>query len=141
MEKRSNKYHLTLSLKQYANGETEPAKELGLEFSNHDEIFGIIEKIKDKNIFDNPHEATQFAVGLKLFNEIFFNLTNYITLSIGLLLLYWGIFSNLIYPIMDMIKEPTVGVIFIGLLRIFILSAICFFSGLSFILMTFFKNK
>lgn len=70
MEKRSNKYHLTLSLQQYANGETEPAKELGLEFSNHDEIFGIIEKIKDKNIFDNPHEATQFAVGLKLFNEI-----------------------------------------------------------------------
>lgn len=78
---------------------------------------------------------------LKTFKEIFFNLSNYITLVIGLLLLYWGIFSNLIYPIMDMIKEPTVGVIFIGLLRIFILSAICYFSGLSFLLMTFFKNK
>lgn len=78
---------------------------------------------------------------LKTFKEIFFNLSNYITLVIGLLLLYWGIFSNLIYPIMDMIKEPTVGVIFIGLLRIFILSAICNISGLSFILMTFFNNK
>lgn len=70
MEKRSNKYHLTLSLKQYANGETKPAKELGIEFDNHDEIFEIIEKIKNKNIFDNESEATQFALGLKLFSEI-----------------------------------------------------------------------
>lgn len=70
MEKRSNKYSLTLSLKEYANGTTKPAKELGIEFSNHDEIFGIIEKIKEKNIFNDPHEATQFALGLKLFSEI-----------------------------------------------------------------------
>ncbi|WP_264537333.1 DUF3861 domain-containing protein [Flavobacterium sp. N1736] len=70
MEKRSNKYYLTLSLKQYSNGETHPAKELGIEFDNHDEIFNIIEKIKDKNIFENESEATQFALGLKLFSEI-----------------------------------------------------------------------
>ena len=93
------------------------------------------------NIMKSNRKSFTQKYELKTFKEIFFNLTNYITLSIGLLLLYWGIFSNLIYPIMDMIKEPTVGVIFIGLLRIFILSAICFFSGLSFILMTFFKNK
>lgn len=70
MEKRSNKYYLTLSLKEYANGETEPAKELGLEFSNHDEIFSIIERIRVKNIFENDSEAAQFALGLKLFSEI-----------------------------------------------------------------------
>ncbi len=70
MEKRSNKYYLTLSLKEYANGETQPAKELGIEFSNHDEIFGIIQKMKEKNLFDDPSEATQFALGLKLFSEI-----------------------------------------------------------------------
>lgn len=70
MEKRSNKYYLTLSLKEYANGETQPAKELGIEFDNHDEIFGIIQKMKDKNLFDSPSEATQFAIGLKLFSEI-----------------------------------------------------------------------
>ncbi|MGO4770520.1 DUF3861 domain-containing protein [Flavobacterium sp. W22_SRS_FK3] len=70
MEKRSNKYHLTLSLKQYANGENSPAKELGIEFENHDEIFSIIERIKAKNLFDNESEATQFALGLKLFGEI-----------------------------------------------------------------------
>ncbi|MBF4484929.1 DUF3861 domain-containing protein [Flavobacterium sp. CSZ] len=70
MEKRSNKYYLTLSLKEYANGETEPAKELGIQFDNHDEVFSIIEKIKEKNIFEDPNEATQFALGLKLFSEI-----------------------------------------------------------------------
>lgn len=70
MEKRSNKYYLTLSLKEYANGDTEPAKELGIQFDNHDEIFNIIEKIKDKNIFEDPNEATQFALGLKLFSEV-----------------------------------------------------------------------
>lgn len=70
MEKRANKYYLTLSLKEYANGETQPAKELGIEFGNHDEIFDIIEKIKAKNLFDNESEAIQFALGLKLFGEI-----------------------------------------------------------------------
>jgi hypothetical protein len=70
MEKRSNKYYLTLSLKEYASGATEPAKELGIQFDNHDEIFSIIERIKDKNIFEDPNEATQFALGLKLFSEI-----------------------------------------------------------------------
>ncbi|WP_029269828.1 DUF3861 domain-containing protein [Flavobacterium sp. KJJ] len=70
MEKRSNKYHLTLKLSQYANGETEPAQELELNFDNHDEIFTIIERMKYKNLFDTPEEATQFALGLKLFGEI-----------------------------------------------------------------------
>jgi hypothetical protein len=70
MEKRSNKYYLTLSLKEYANGDTLPAKELGIEFENHDEIFSIIERINDKNIFDSDSEAAQFALGLKLFGEI-----------------------------------------------------------------------
>ena len=70
MQKRSNKYYLTLSLKEYANGDTEPAKELGIQFDNHDEIFNIIEKIKDKNIFEDPNEATQVALGLKLFSEV-----------------------------------------------------------------------
>ncbi|KAF2327936.1 DUF3861 domain-containing protein [Flavobacterium ginsenosidimutans] len=70
MEKRSNKYYLTLSLKEYANGETQPAKELGIEFDNHDEIFAIIERIKEKNIFPDDSQAVQFALGLKLFSEI-----------------------------------------------------------------------
>lgn len=70
MEKRANKYYLTLSLKEYANGDTEPARELGIEFDNHDEIFNIIERIKEKNIFKDQSEAVQFALGLKLFSEV-----------------------------------------------------------------------
>jgi len=70
MEKRANKYHLTLKLQQYANGETEPAKELELDFDNHDEIFGIIERIQSKDPFNDPSQAAQFALGLKLFSEV-----------------------------------------------------------------------
>jgi hypothetical protein len=43
---------------------------MGIEFSNHDEIFSIIEKMKSKNLFENDSEAAQFAPGLKLFGEI-----------------------------------------------------------------------
>lgn len=70
MEKRTNKYHLTLSLQQYASGETEPAKDLALDFSNHDEIFGIIESIRKKDPFGDQAQATEFAIGLKLFSEV-----------------------------------------------------------------------
>lgn len=70
MEKKSNKYHLTLTLKEYSNGETTPSKQLELNFDNHDEIFGIIERLSDKNPFGDPAQAAQFALGLKLFSEI-----------------------------------------------------------------------
>jgi len=43
MEKKTNKYHLTLKLLQSANGQIENPKQLELEFDNHDEIFGIID--------------------------------------------------------------------------------------------------
>jgi hypothetical protein len=70
MEKKTNKYHISLKLQQYANGDTLPAKELEFEFDNHDEIFGIIERIEAKNPFGDPSQAVQFALGLKLFGEV-----------------------------------------------------------------------
>ena len=70
MEKKTNKYHLTLKSEQYANGQTEPEKQLEFDFENHDEIFGIIERIKEKNPFGDPAQAEQFALGLKLFGEV-----------------------------------------------------------------------
>lgn len=70
MEKRTNKYQLTLTLKEYANGETTPPKELEMDVDNHDEIFAIIEKISAKNPFADPAQAAQFALGLKLFSEV-----------------------------------------------------------------------
>ncbi|QNF32860.1 DUF3861 domain-containing protein [Adhaeribacter swui] len=70
MEKKTYKYHLVLTLQQYANGQTEPPKALALNFDNHDEIFGIIERLREKDPFNNPAQAAEFALGLKLFSEV-----------------------------------------------------------------------
>src|SRR3954468_632683 len=70
MEKRANKYHLTLQLVELANGETVPDKQMELTFTNHDELFDIIERIQNKNLFEEKQQATEFALGLKLFSEV-----------------------------------------------------------------------
>jgi len=70
MEKKTNKYHLTLKLTEYAGEETQPEKELELDFENHDEIFSIIERIRAKDPFGNAAQAEEFALGLKLFSEV-----------------------------------------------------------------------
>jgi len=70
MEKKVNKYHLTLSLLQGTSGEAILEKQLSLTFDNHDEIFAIIDRIKAKNLFDNEEQATAFAIGLKMFSEV-----------------------------------------------------------------------
>jgi len=69
MEKKHNKYRITLE-------HLHSPKDLGLnetidfEFENHDEIFSIIERIRDNNPFGNENQAVEFAVGLKLFSEV-----------------------------------------------------------------------
>lgn len=69
MEKKHNKYRITLE-------HLHSPKDLGLnetidfEFENHDEIFSIIERIKANNPFEKENEATEFALGLKLFSEV-----------------------------------------------------------------------
>jgi hypothetical protein len=70
MEKKTNKYHLALSLSAYANGETTPAKQLELEIDNHDELFEIIDRMRAKALFADEQQATEFAIGLKLFTEV-----------------------------------------------------------------------
>ena len=70
MEKRTNKYLLTLKLLQQANGDTNAEKQLEITVENHDEIFSIIERMQSKNIFENEQQATEFALGLKLFTEV-----------------------------------------------------------------------
>ncbi len=70
MEKRANKYRLTLELISTAKGETGIHEPLQLEFDNHDEVFSIIKRIRSKNIFQNEAQAAEFAVGLKLFSEV-----------------------------------------------------------------------
>jgi hypothetical protein len=45
-------------------------KTFGAQFDNHDEVFSIIEKIKEKDPFSNQEQAAEFALGLKLFSEV-----------------------------------------------------------------------
>lgn len=68
--KRANKYRLTLELMATAKGETPSHEPLQLEFDNHDEIFGIIERMQKRNLFQSKEQATEFAIGLKLFSEV-----------------------------------------------------------------------
>ncbi len=69
MEKNHNKYRITLehlhSPKDLSLNET-----IDFEFENHDEIFSIIERIRENNPFENENQATEFALGLKLFSEV-----------------------------------------------------------------------
>ncbi len=41
-----------------------------MEFDNHDEIFFIMERIQNKNLFQNKQQAAEFAIGLKMFSEV-----------------------------------------------------------------------
>ena len=53
-----------------AKGETGSQEPLQLEFDNHDEIFSIIKRIQDKNVFQSKEQAAEFAIGLKMFSEV-----------------------------------------------------------------------
>lgn len=70
MEKRTNKYRLTLEQVSLAKEEAPLQSPLNLEVENHDEIFSIIEKVNAKNLFNDAQEGTEFALGLKLFSEV-----------------------------------------------------------------------
>jgi hypothetical protein len=57
MSKKANRYKITL----------EPVSLLN---TDADEIFNIIERVKQKNLFANDEQSTEFALGLKLFSEV-----------------------------------------------------------------------
>lgn len=64
MAKRANTYRLTLALQALASGEAAPPKTLELTVDNHDELFGIIARLRLKNPFDDPAQATELAIGV-----------------------------------------------------------------------------
>lgn len=70
MTKRANTYRLTLELQGLASGEAASPQALALTFDNHDELFGIIARLQAKNLFGDPAQATELAMGLKLFSEV-----------------------------------------------------------------------
>ncbi|MEJ4088886.1 DUF3861 domain-containing protein [Galbibacter orientalis] len=68
--KKTNKYSLKLTQLQTTNDDKKQDKSLEIEFENHDEVFNIIELIKEKNLFENENQSIEFAIGLKLFTEV-----------------------------------------------------------------------
>jgi len=70
MEKRAHKYQLTLSYLETAKGEAVDKQPITLEFTNHDDIFSIVERLQSRDPFNNKNEAAEFAIGLKLFSEV-----------------------------------------------------------------------
>jgi hypothetical protein len=70
MEKRTNKYKLKLELLATAKVDDTIYPPIELEFDNHDNIFTIVERMKQRNIFQTENQAIEFAIGLKMFSEV-----------------------------------------------------------------------
>jgi hypothetical protein len=70
MEKKAHQYKLTLAHLKNIKGEEMNMPPLEIIFENHDDIFSIIERTKEKDFFGNIDQSTEFAIGLKLFSEV-----------------------------------------------------------------------
>ena len=69
MLKRNNIYRLSLEALSLKDELAEKSN-IQVEFENHDEIFTIIESLKEKNPFGDKNQAVEFAIGIKLFTEV-----------------------------------------------------------------------
>ena len=70
MTKKNNTYRLTLEQLSLVKEGAALQSPMHMEFENHDEIFGIIEIVKEKNLFGDKRHSTEFAIGLKMFSEV-----------------------------------------------------------------------
>ncbi len=70
MKKNAHHYRLQMEHLQGLKPEDTLHEPLTIEFDNHDNIFLIIEKLRQKDPFNDKEQATQFAIGLKLFSEV-----------------------------------------------------------------------
>ena len=70
MATRANKYRLTLEQVSLMKEDAVRAEPVRLEFENHDEIFGIIDRMRAKNLFGDENQSVEFAIGLKMFSEV-----------------------------------------------------------------------
>jgi hypothetical protein len=70
MAKRAHHYRLRLEHLAVAAPDQPIHSPLELKFDNHDDIFQIIERLNSRFLFAEPGQATEFAIGLKLFSEV-----------------------------------------------------------------------
>ena len=69
MNSKYNHYKVTLEHIHNPKGE-ELHTTVATEFDNHDNIFSIIERLQEKDLFNTKNESTEFAIGLKMFSEV-----------------------------------------------------------------------
>ncbi|MFT3823786.1 MAG: DUF3861 domain-containing protein [Chitinophagaceae bacterium] len=70
MEKRAHQYKLTLEYLEDNKGEAVNTEPVTLLFDNHDDIFSIIKRQEERDLFGDKNQAVEFAIGLKLFSEV-----------------------------------------------------------------------
>lgn len=70
--KRKHRYRITIEHLDVPKADMTPHKPLSFEASNHDDLFSIIERSKQKGIFDED-TAASLALGSKLFGEVMMN--------------------------------------------------------------------
>ncbi len=68
-EKRNNKYKIQLEEIELKDG-TQAGKALEFQFTNHDNVFELIQRSIDKRRFESDNDNIEFMVGLKLFSEV-----------------------------------------------------------------------
>ncbi|TVZ15990.1 DUF3861 domain-containing protein [Maribacter sp. MAR_2009_72] len=70
MDKKANKYKLKLELLELLRPDDKVYEPIEFEFVNHDNIFAIIERMKQRDRFKTEQDSIEFAIGLKLFSEV-----------------------------------------------------------------------
>jgi hypothetical protein len=67
---KQHEYQITVQHVKDANGQASTyAEALQFQAFNHDDIFEVLQRVKDANLLDEE-SAKAFAVGLKLFGEV-----------------------------------------------------------------------
>lgn len=67
--KKVHRYRVTVEHLQHAQPDAALHAPLQFETSNHDEILGIVDRLRDGRRFD-PERTASLAIGLKLFGEV-----------------------------------------------------------------------
>jgi hypothetical protein len=70
MSKRAYKYRLRLEQVAGIAPAGPQHAPLELDFENHDDILSIVERLQSRQLFAEPGQSTEFAIGLKLFSEV-----------------------------------------------------------------------
>jgi len=69
MNPKYNHYKITLEHTYSPKNETLNLP-LSVDFGNHDNIFNIIDKLQERNHFNDVNQSAEFAIGLKMFSEV-----------------------------------------------------------------------